>query len=266
MKDPGLHTNKRSTLKKLSDLQILLAEDNLLNIKLISMLFAQQGIMLQVADNGMEAIEQIKATHFDLVLMDMEMPVMNGYEATAIIRNELKNDVPIIALTAHAAANEKERCLLLGMNDYITKPIDAPLLFNSIRKINANISLVKSPHSSTGQTNAVPDKLCNLDYLVGATHGNKKIIHSIVNVFFKETKKELASLDTAIQKTDYPVIRDISHKIRSAFSILGIAALEPVFSEMEQLSNRTTSIDDIELLNQKINLVFKQAMVEMKYY
>lgn len=266
MKDPELHTNNRSTVKKLSDLRILLAEDNLLNIKLISMLFAQHGVMIQVANNGMEAIEKIKATHFDLVLMDMEMPVMNGYEATAIIRNELKNDIPIIALTAHAAANEKKRCLLLGMNDYITKPIDAPLLFNSIGKINSKIALVKSPVSSTGKGIAVTDKLCNLDYLVGATHGNKKIIHSIVNVFFKETKKELVSLDTAIQKTDYPVIRDISHKIRSAFSILGIAALEPVFSEMEQLSSSTTSIDNIELLNRKINLVFKQAMVEMKFY
>lgn len=263
MKDPTLKSKNKLALKKLSRLHILLAEDNLLNTKLITVLFAQYGITIQVAMNGMEAVEIIKANDFDLVLMDMEMPVMNGYEATAMIRNELKNDIPIIALTANALPGEKEKCLQLGMNGYVSKPIDASELFNTIYKLTSKTISTKPATPNSQTVSVISDKVCNLDYLMGATHGNKKIINNIVAVFFKETRKELSYLNEAIKKTNYPVISDISHKIKSAFSILGISVLEPVFKEMEQLSSSTSSISNIELLSRKVNLVFKQAKEEM---
>ena len=96
MNESSLKAKSKLALKKLSPVHILLAEDNLLNIKLITILFAQHDIAIQVAVNGLEAVEKIKTTHFDLVLMDMEMPVMSGFEATAIIRNELKNNIPLL--------------------------------------------------------------------------------------------------------------------------------------------------------------------------
>ena len=253
-------------IKKLQQLNILLVDDDVLNAKLISILFAQQQMKLQVAGNGMEAIEKIKAQHFDIVLMDMEMPVMDGYQAVAIIRRQLKNNIPIIALTAHALPGEKEKCLHWGMNDYMAKPINQNLLFKAIYNLTcshktslskAGLKKPTTPAISTG-------KVCNMGYLMGATRGNKLIINNIVTVFFKETRKELSTLDDAIKKINYPVIRDISHKIKSAFSILGIAVLEPVFTEMEQLSSNTSPIDRIEQLNRRVNSVFKQARAEMK--
>ena len=253
-------------VKKLRPLNILLAEDNPMNIKLISILFAQNGLKLQVAENGAAAIKKIKANDFDIVLMDMEMPVLNGYEATKLIRKQLKNKIPIIAMTAHAMPGEREKCLQLGMNDYIAKPIDAALLFKSIYNLT---HIRKSVSKKTGITKfntpaAVSDKVCNLEYLVGITRGNKKIINNIVAVFFKETGKELTYLNDAIEKTNYKDISDISHKIKSAFSILGISLLEPVFKEMEQLSSITSCIGNIELLNHRVNIVFNQAKAEMK--
>ena len=266
MIDSTIQIQNDHTLEKLCRLNILLVEDNLLNAKLVSILFAEIGMKLQVAKNGMEAIEKIKTNRFDMVLMDMEMPVMNGYQATAIIRQQLKIDIPIIALTAHSMPGEMEKCLQLGMNDYITKPINADLLFNSIYKLTC---LGKTGSGKTG--NAVlpevsihADKVCNLGYLVGVTRGNKKIINNIVSVFFKETTKELSSLDDAIKGTNYTVISNISHKIRSAFAILGISVLDPVFKEMELLSNSTSPIGKIEILNRRINIVFNQAKAEMK--
>lgn len=107
-------------------------------------------------------------------------------------------------------------------------------------------------------------KICNLDYLLNVTRGNKKMINNIVAVFFKETKKEMIDLTDAIEKRNYPVISDIAHKIKSAFSILGITVLEPVFKEMELLSSNTSSIGNIELLNHKVHFVFNQARAEMK--
>ena len=131
---------KKYNMKDLSKLKILLVEDNQLNIKLILSLFAENNLKVQIAENGSVCIDKLKENNgstflnagFDIILMDMEMPVMNGYEAATIIRDELKNNIPIIAMTAHAMAGERERCLSLGMNDYISKPINANLLFEKM--------------------------------------------------------------------------------------------------------------------------------------
>lgn len=266
MTDTTLKLQTGNALKKMRGLHILLVEDDLLNAKLVSVLFAQQGIALQLAANGKEAIEKIKTDHFDIVLMDMEMPVMNGYQATIIIRHVLHNNIPIIALTAHVLPGEKEKCLLLGMNEYLSKPIDAALLFKTIYDLTANnkTALAKPGISILPSHPVIADKVCNMGYLIGAARGNKKAINNIVSVFFKETGKELVFLNDAIEKTNYTVISDISHKIRSAFSILGISVLEPVFKEMEELSSITSGIGKIEQLNHRINIVFKQARAEIK--
>lgn len=252
-------------LHKLRQLNILLVEDNLLNAKLFSILFAQYTIKLHFAVNGLQAVDMLKANNFDIVLMDIEMPVMNGYEATTMIRQQLKSGVPIIALTAHAVPGESEKCLQAGMDAYISKPVDSGILLETIYNLACNTKVVQIKKPVVFYTSpVVTDKVCNMDYLMGATRGNKKIINTIVAGFFKETRKELVYLNDAIEKTNYTVIGDISHKIKSAFSILGISLLEPVFTEMEQLSSSTSGIGKIEQLNHRINFVFKQAKAEMK--
>ncbi len=129
---------KKYNMQELSKINIMLVEDNKLNIKLILSLFSEYNLKLSVAENGSLAIEKLKENNFDIILMDMEMPVMNGYEAATFIRKELKNNIPIIAMTAHAMAGERERCLSLGMNDYISKPIDANLLFEKMYELTIN--------------------------------------------------------------------------------------------------------------------------------
>ena len=137
---------KTYNMEELGKLNILLAEDNKLNVLLISSLFSEHNFKLQVVENGSTCIDKLKENNgltpltktFDIVLMDMEMPVMNGYEATTIIRKDLKNNIPIIAMTAHAMEGEREKCLDLGMNDYISKPINANLLFEKIYNLTFN--------------------------------------------------------------------------------------------------------------------------------
>jgi CheY-like chemotaxis protein len=263
MKNSSLISKNKPGIKKSGHLNILLAEDNLLNIKLMTVLFAPHGIAIQVAVNGMEAVEKVKSNNFDLLLLNMEMPVMNGYEAAGIIRNKLKNNIPIIALSNNEQADEKEKCMQLGINDYLSKSINEAALFHIIYTLTGKMVNTKPADINSQKATVISDKVCNLDYLMGATHGNKKIINNIVAVFFKETKKELICLNDAIEKTNYPGISDISHKIKSAFSIMGIAVLDPVFKEMESLSLSTSSIGNIELLNRRVNLVFNQARKEM---
>jgi signal transduction histidine kinase len=113
-------------------LQILLAEDNQVNQTLAVLVLQKFGFKADIADNGRLAVEKLRQKPYDLILMDMQMPEMDGYEATRIIREEMGSQVPIIALTAHAMKEEREKCLRLGMNDYISKPFQEKELFEKI--------------------------------------------------------------------------------------------------------------------------------------
>lgn len=105
-----------------SKARILVVEDNLLNQKLLVLMLQNKGFEVEVSNNGKLAVDKLRDRKFDLVLMDIEMPELNGYEATQMIRHELKLDLPVIALTAHASEGEREKCLSYGMSDYLSKP------------------------------------------------------------------------------------------------------------------------------------------------
>jgi CheY-like chemotaxis protein len=110
-----------STLK--DKVRILIAEDNVLNQRLAGFMLKEWGFKFDVCANGKLVLEQLAKNKYDLVLMDVQMPEMNGYETTDHIRNNLKLDIPIIATTAHASGAEKKKCLESGMNAYLTKPL-----------------------------------------------------------------------------------------------------------------------------------------------
>lgn len=241
-------------------------EDNPLNTKLISILFSQYGLTLQVAENGSIAIEKMKAFSFDLVLMDLEMPVLNGYQATTMIRHELKSNVPIIALTAHSMPGEREKCLQLGMNDILLKPVNADLLFTSVYNLtfNSDFHQEKTRVYDDSPSFVKPKKIYDLSYLNNATRGNKKIINSIIHTFLQQASEELSALNEAIKKTNYLIISHIAHKMRSSFLLMGITVLDPEFEEMEQLGFQSSGIEKIAQLNKGINAVFSLAKKEME--
>jgi CheY-like chemotaxis protein len=119
------------------NIKILLAEDNPVNQKLALKLFEKFGYKADPVNNGIEAIEVLKKNHYDIVFMDVQMPEMDGFEATTIIRNPdsgvLNYNLPIIAMTAHAMKGDEQKCIDLGMNDYISKPIEPQILLEKIR-------------------------------------------------------------------------------------------------------------------------------------
>ncbi|HZF64587.1 MAG TPA: ATP-binding protein, partial [Chitinophagaceae bacterium] len=116
----------------ISDIHVLIAEDNAMNQQLIKHLMKNWNIRFTLVNNGAEAVEALNEQEFSVVLMDIQMPEMDGYTATEVIRKELGSDIPIIAMTAHAMIGEKERCIQLGMNDYISKPLKETVLYNII--------------------------------------------------------------------------------------------------------------------------------------
>jgi len=118
-------------------LNILLVEDNLINQKLATRLLEKAGHVVTLAANGKEAIDQVACRSFDLVLMDVQMPEMDGLEATQVIRQKESGErrLPIVALTAHAMVGDRERCLAAGMDGYVTKPVQTAVLFQTMAEV-----------------------------------------------------------------------------------------------------------------------------------
>jgi signal transduction histidine kinase/ActR/RegA family two-component response regulator len=120
--------------KTLQTPRILVVEDNPMNQRLAALLLSDWGYEYEIVEDGQQAIEKVQTIDFQLILMDIQLPIMDGYTATAIIRNELKSNIPIIATTAHAFANEREKCLAAGMNEYVPKPLQEEEVLKVIRK------------------------------------------------------------------------------------------------------------------------------------
>jgi CheY-like chemotaxis protein len=245
---------KKIHFNEIVKMKILLVEDNVLNIKLIEHLFSEYGMNADIALNGKIAIELLQEQEYDLVLMDIEMPDMNGYEATTYIREELGSNVPIIALTAHAMPGEREKCLQLGMNDYLSKPIDTNKLFESIYE-----TLQSSIEAQTQKKGQVT----NLQNLKDTMHGKKTAIKEMLGYLLEQVPIYLSELNEAVDKTAYTDIAKLAHKIKSAILIMGAKHLEPLLNEIEQKAKTNTNIDKIILLNGKLNENCKKAMNEV---
>jgi PAS domain S-box-containing protein len=243
-------------ISDLSKLAILLVEDNPINVKFILSLFSDYQIKSTVAENGRQAVEKIRNHHYDLVLMDIEMPEMNGFEATAAIRNELKSKVPIIALTANAMAGEGEKCLLVGMDDYMSKPININLLFE---KMLALASLRKQPEAATPSKK----RLIDLGFLVQTLNGKKEVIRETIDLFLEHVPKDLEVMQEAIAKADYTTIKSIAHKMKSTMSLMGSHDITSLLEEMEILGSTERNMEKIITLNQSLGLLCAEAMQEI---
>ena len=139
---------RHTVLEQANSLTFLVAEDNVVNQTLIARLLEKRGHTVVVAQNGREALEMLEKQHFDIVLMDVQMPEMDGFEATKQIREKEQASgahLPIIALTAHAMQGDQERCLVGGMDGYVAKPIKLEALFSVIEKVVPSMN--HSPHA-----------------------------------------------------------------------------------------------------------------------
>ncbi len=179
---PTFETNYN--MDALRNLNVLLIEDNKMNVKLILSLFSEYGLHVEVAWNGSEGVEKLRAGNFDIVLMDMEMPVMNGYQAAVVIRRELKSTIPIIAMTAHAMVGEREKCLSLGMNDYITKPIHSNLLFEKMLHLTTSLQAAEKK-----EVNQDHEKVCDLRYITEMMAGKKHLIAGVMDEFLANSNR-----------------------------------------------------------------------------
>lgn len=227
-------------LSFLDDLRILLVEDNSLNIKLINGIFLGTNVKIDVAENGSLAVEKVKENFYDIILMDIELPDMNGYDTTKIIRRELHLELPIIALTAHVLAGEKDRCLEAGMNDYLTKPVNTRQLFEKISALVARdfsvpiepaAKLAANPSQKLFSTDT---SVVDLSYLRELSDNNKEFEKEVIELFLSQVPGQMEDLDHAINERNYKEIKMLAHKLKSSTAVTIGKKLMPHFELLEE--------------------------------
>jgi len=260
-----------------SNVRILLVEDNITNQEVASGMLRRMGWHADVTADGKEAIEALQTHAYDLVLMDVQMPVMDGYEATRIIRDSgskvLNHNIPIIATTAHAMAGDAEKCLAAGMSDYIPKPIDPSTLSKVVekwlkRKVHA--ATADAAGESIAERKAPPQKppiaslVFNREAFLVRMMGDKEFALEVVAGFVKELPALLIALKDQAELGVLEPIWKHAHKIKGSAANVGGEALSEVASEIEQagkagdLARVHRAIPELELQVSRLSAALQQ--------
>lgn len=208
----------------LKDKKILLVEDNDLNQLLAIRVFEKWDKEIDIADNGKIAIEKIENNNYDIILMDIQMPEMDGNELTHYIRTKMgkKSTIPIIALTAHATLEEEKKCLQNGMNDYLSKPYNFNVLLEKLyQNLNKNKGDIM-PSLESPKKDITTEKLVNFKYLKDLSEGDDTFLKNMVSIFLENTPDTMAIILKSNKNDDIKRLKEEIHKLKSSFSLLGI--------------------------------------------
>jgi len=228
-----IKTNKISK-NSFEDVKILLVEDNEMNRFIAIQSLKRTGCEIKEAINGLEAIEKLKEDTFDIILMDIQMPKMNGIDATKFIRTELNNEIPIIALTANAFKNDIDLYLSIGMTDYLIKPYKEEDLYRIIDKfVKKKVSIVK---------------LYDVGLLVQISHGDTTFVSTMLNLFVKLANETIEKFVEAQINHDLDSIHKIAHKIKPSIDNLQIVKIAEPIRQLEKynlVENSESALSDL---------------------
>jgi two-component system, sensor histidine kinase and response regulator len=228
---------------QLKGLHILLAEDNRTNQTVAKRMLVKMGHYLVIANNGKEALLRLATDHFDLVLMDIQMPEMDGLTTTMKIREgerATRTHLPIIAMTAHAMKGDREQCLASGMDGYVAKPISRRELEEAIAGV---LPVGSDTHTVTNQRVPASAPAGAITWDVGATleslGGDEELLHEVLGIFLEEVPRHMASLRRAIAESDAGAIEGLAHTLKGELGYLGIAGVSQKAREMEEFGQKS---------------------------
>ncbi len=257
-----LKTNNQNIQLMNNNVNILVAEDNTMNQQLIKHLLKNWGFKFDLVFNGAQAVEALKKQDYDMVLMDIQMPEMDGHLATQEIRNKLKLAIPVIAMTAHAMAGEREKCIKSGMNDYISKPINEDSLLAMIIKYS------KNNESSQPPAVAAPDrKVLNLEFIDQFSKNDKEFKKEIIQEFVTRVPDNIHTMEKAIREKNYSIIHRIAHDMKTTVHFMGLTALiGHLLQRIEELASSNEAIVSIQQMFVDIKSVCMQAVHEAGHF
>ena len=248
---------------EIKNIKVLVVEDIPLNQLLMKTILEDFGFEPQIAGNGKIAVEKLETGSYDVILMDLQMPEMNGFEATRHIRSILKSDIPIIALTADVTTVDLAKCRAVGMNDYIPKPVDEKLLYLKIT------SLVKKPIATVEtEPNGNADSLnrfINLDHLHKITKSNPLLMIEMISLYLEQTPPLVSIMQQSVIDTDMKSLYSAVHKMIPSFSIVGISQeFENMARKIQENARAEKEINGTSEMVTQLAGICSQACIELK--
>jgi len=252
----------------LAKVKVLLVEDNMFNQMLAAKILENWHCEVDIAENGLIAIKKVESKDFDLVLMDIQLPEMDGYQATQYIRTKMsapKSDIPIIAMTAHAFAEEIEKCRKYGMDDYISKPFDENKLYSKIVRVLHNRENTHSRSGSVEKTeNTRKGKLVDLSYLEKVSESDGTFIIKMIDIFLEQTPPLLRTMEKYAGTADRKPLHDLLHKMKPSIAFMGITELERAIHDIDKRINESDSPPELPDLMGEIKSLCALAMKELE--
>ena len=236
----------KTSLDPVRGAHILLVEDNEINQQVAQELLEGVGFFVDIANHGREALEKLAELEYDVVLMDIQMPVMDGYEATYEIRSHLDyKDLPVLAMTASATVDDRMRALKSGMNDHIAKPIDPNQLFSTLlkwikpgdRELPREFTEKKNVTQEIGTDpgEALPDVISGIDIAAGILRvgGNAKLYRNLLSKFSKNQNSAPAEIKTALEEGDLELAERLAHTLKGVSGNIGAMELHAASLDLE---------------------------------
>ncbi|MBB5634978.1 PAS domain S-box-containing protein [Pedobacter cryoconitis] len=237
--------------------KVLVTDDNEINRLLASTILQAYNVNCEEAINGVDAIEKLQQHSYDLVLMDVQMPIMDGMEAVKIIRNKLLNKTPIIALTALALKGDNEKCLDAGFNDYLSKPFDESQLLRIVASWLPKKAL-------KGEDGDVQEKvnlpLFDLSQLHVIARGNQGFVDKMVRLFTEQTPTAIGDIRSAYHDGDYQKISKVAHRIKPSIDAMGIVSLKDEILEIESSAIEYGKSSKLEGLIDHLDIVIDKVV------
>jgi two-component system sensor histidine kinase/response regulator len=237
---------------KTRSLRILLAEDNAMHRQLVTALLGKRGHAVVTVVNGREAVAAVAEGGFDLVLMDVQMPEMDGLEATATIRKAEKESgahVPIVALTAHAMKGDREACLTAGMDEYLSKPVNATELFALIESVTGRAT-IRTPHRPIASARF--ESAFDLEGTLARVEGDRLLLNELMQIFRADVPRALAEIRHCATTGDTTGLERAAHGFRGACGSFGARGAVRAAHVLELMGRRAiltdvdARLDDLE--------------------
>jgi PAS domain S-box-containing protein len=248
---------------EMKNIKVLVVEDIALNQLLMKTLLDDFGFERDIAENGKIAIEKLQENDYDIILMDLQMPEMNGFEATKYIRNTMHSTIPIIALTADVTTVDGDKCKAVGMNDYIAKPVDERVLYNKIIGTLKKSKLDKKEKISTIQVEKI--KYINLEYLHHRTKSNPILMMEMISLYLAQTPPLISTMKQSLAEQNWQLLGASAHKMIPSFSIMGISSnFENMANKIQELATAPEKTEEIHELVEQLEEVCLQACTELQ--
>jgi two-component system sensor histidine kinase/response regulator len=258
----GEEANTKALPTCSSSLKILLVEDHPVNQMVILNQLQMLGLYCDCVGNGQDAIAQLQAQNYDIVLMDCQMPVLDGYEATQELRRRegSSRHTVVIALTAHALPADRDKCLAAGMDDYLSKPVDQEALGATIERwakltLKSEVKNLPASSSPSMNTNEAP---LDLERLNALSRGKISFQQRLVQMFVENAQPGLEKMRHALQVNDFATVEQQAHRIKGASANVGVRLMPTVAAQLEQQAREKTlqgAIEQVESLEKQLEQV-----------